>query len=149
MAVADDRLRAAGTVLLPVSQTRFESARGTILQFDDSPMEEGRPAFVLNPGPDQTRMEPVAGFDPSEVELEEYLGTYRSDEAEATYTVVLEDGKLSMKNRWGNGGSLAPVYPDAFRAGGTTFVFRREASGRITEVSAIQGRVWDLRFSRQ
>ncbi len=54
-----------------------------------------------------------------------------------------------MKNRWGMGGGLAPVYTDAFRAGGTTFVFRRDASGRITEVSTIQGRVWDLRFSKQ
>jgi CubicO group peptidase (beta-lactamase class C family) len=149
VAAADDRLRAAGTVLVPVSQTRFESARGTILQFDDTPTEGGRPALVLNPGPDQTLMEPVAGFEPTEARLAEYLGTYRSDEAEATYTVVLEDGELSMKDRWGRGGSLAPVYPDAFRAGGTTFVFRRDASGRITEVSAIQGRVWDMRFSRQ
>jgi hypothetical protein len=149
VAAAEDRLRAAGTVLFPVSQTRFESARGTILQFDDSPMDGGRPALVLDPGSGETRMEPVEEFDPTEAELAEYLGAYRSDEAEATYTVVLEDGKLSMKNRWGNGGSLAPVYPDAFRAGGTTFIFRRNASGRITEVSGIQGRVWDLRFARQ
>ena len=146
---ADDRLQAAGTELFPVSETRFQSARGTVLQFDDTPMEGGRPALVLDPGPDQVRMEPVATVDPSEAKLTEYEGTYRSDEAEATYTVVLEDGALSMRDRWGEGVRLTSLYPDAFRAGGDTFIFRRDAAGRITEMTLSQGRVWDLRFRRQ
>ncbi len=148
VATGDDGLRAAGTELLPVSRTRFQSARGTVLQFDDAPMEEGRPALVLNPGPDPIRMEPVAEFDPTEAEMTEYLGAYRSDEAEATYTVVFEDGELSMKDRWGEGSRLAPLYPDAFQSGGSTIIFRRNASGRVTEMTLSQSRVWDLRLRR-
>ena len=148
VAAANDRLRAAGTELFPVSETRFESARGTVLQVDDTPME-GRPRLVLNPGPDQVSMEPVAEFHPSEAELTEYTGTYRSDEAEATYTMVVENGDLHMKDRWGEGGRLAPLYPDAFQAGGSVLIFRRDASGRITEITLSQGRVWDLRFQRR
>ena len=42
----------------------------------------------------------------------EYVGTYRSDEAEATYAMVVEDGGLRMLNRWGEGRELAPLYPE-------------------------------------
>jgi CubicO group peptidase (beta-lactamase class C family) len=149
VAAGDDRLQAAGTELFPVSDTRFRSARGTVLQFDDTPMEEGRPGAVLNPDSDNIRLEPVAPFDPGEAELAQYTGSYRSDEAEATYAVEIEDGELVMKDRWGDGGRLAPLYPDAFRSGGSTLIFRRNASGQITEMTLSQGRVWDLRFRRR
>jgi CubicO group peptidase (beta-lactamase class C family) len=149
VATGGGQLRAAGTVLFPVSETRFESARGTVVEFDEAPGAEGRPALILNPGPGQVRMEPVAEFDPTEEELGEYLGTYVSDEAEATYAVVFEDGELKVEDRWGEGMTLAPVYPDAFRAQGSTIIFRRDASGRIAEFTLSQGRVWDLRFSRR
>jgi YD repeat-containing protein len=90
----------------------------------------------------------VADFDPTNAEMAEYTGTYRSDEAEATYTLEFEDGGLVMKDRWGNGRGLAPLYPDAFRSGGNTYIFRRDASGQITEMTLSQGRVWDLRFRK-
>lgn len=144
----DGRLQAAGTQLFPVSRTRFESASGTVLQFDETPMADGRPAATLNPGSDPVRLEPVPAFEPTAAELMEYAGTYRSDEAEATYTMVVENGGLMMRDRWGEGGRLVPLYPDAFQAGGNMVIFRRDAVGEITEVTLSQGRVWDLRFRR-
>ena len=108
-----------------------------------------RPAEVLNPGSDGVRLEPVADFDPTAAEMAEYTGTYRSDEAEATYTVEIEDGELVRKDRWGDRERLAPLYPDAFRSRGSTIIFRRDASGQITEMTLSQGRVWDLRFRRR
>ena len=144
----EDRLRAAGTELFPVGANRFRSARGTVLQFDDSPAAEGRPAVTLNPESDPVRMEPVAPFDPTEAELVEYTGTYRSDEAEATFTMVVENGALMLTDRWGEAGRLVPLYPDAFQAGGATVIFRRDASGRITEATLSESRVWDLRFKK-
>jgi CubicO group peptidase (beta-lactamase class C family) len=145
---ADDRLRAAGTELFPVGENRFQSARGTVLLFDGTPMSDGRPAVTLNPQSDNIRMEPVAAFDPAETELAEYVGTYRSDEAEATFTVVLEEDELRMKDRWGEGGRLSPLYPDAFDAGRRTIIFWRDGSGRITEATLSESRVWDLRFRK-
>jgi CubicO group peptidase (beta-lactamase class C family) len=143
-----DRLRAAGTELFPVAENRFESARGTVLQFDGPPTAEGRPRATLNPGPDEVRMEPVPPFEPTETELAEYTGTYRSDEAEATFTMEVRDGELKMVDRWGEEGRLVPLYPDAFQAGGATVIFRRDDSGRITEATLSESRVWDLRFRR-
>ena len=99
-------------------------------------------------GADNVRLEPVPEFDPSEAELAEYTGTYRSDEAEATYTVEIENGTFVMKDRWGQGSLLQPLYPDAFGAGGNTFIFRRDRSGTVVEMTLSQGRVWDLRFQK-
>ena len=59
-------------------------------------------------------LEPVADFAPTATELAEYAGTYHSDEAEATYTVVVEGGALVIKNRYGQASSMTPSYPNAF-----------------------------------
>jgi hypothetical protein len=61
---------------------------------------------------------------------------------------VLEEGRLYLRNRWGEGPTLVPMYPDAFRMGGSMAIFRRDSSGRITEVTLSQGRVWDIRFRK-
>jgi len=148
VAARNDRLLAAGTELYPVAGNTFESARGTVLQFDAAPLADGRPAATLNPDSEPVRLEPVPAFDPGPGELREYVGSYRSDEAEATYTMTVEEGSLVMKDRWGEGSTLRPIYPDAFGSGGTTLIFRRDASGRVTEMSWSESRVWDLRFRK-
>ena len=61
----------------------------------------------------------------------------------------IENGTFVMKDRWGQGQILQPIYPDAFSGGGTTFIFRRDSSGRVTEMSLSQDRVWDLRFKKE
>ena len=81
-------------------------------------------------------------------QLAEYSGAYYSDEAEVTYWVEIEDGTLVIKDRYGDAEELEPIYPDAFRQGGSTFIFRRDGSGEIAQASLSQGRVWDLRFER-
>lgn len=144
----EDRLQAADTELFPVEEGRFQSARGTVLQFGDILGEDGRPSAVLNPGSEDIRMEPVADFDPTEAELVEYTGTYRSDEAEATYTLAVENGTFAVKDRWGRARPLRPLYPDAFGLGGTTYIFRRDGSGQVVEMSWSESRVWDLRFRK-
>ena len=144
-------LRAQGMALIPVSATRFELPGGTAaLVFESTPFAEGRPAAVISsPGQPNVRIEPVGSFTPTAADLAAYEGTYRSDEAEATYTVAIEGGKLVMKDRWGAATPLEPQYPDAFELErGPTIVFRRGASGRVEELSLSESRVWDLRFRR-
>jgi hypothetical protein len=133
-----------------MSQTRFEAGGGrTVLEFDSEIFADARPAATMNTsGADGVRLEPVPVFDPTQADLQEYTGTYRSDEAEATYTVEIERGTFVLKDRWGQGRLLQPLYPDAFSGGGNTVIFRRDRSGRVTHMSFSQGRVWDLRFER-
>jgi hypothetical protein len=144
----EDRLLAAGTELFPVGEARFQSARGTVLEFEGVPTGGDRSGAILNPGTEDIRVEPVDEYDPTETQLAEFLGTYRSDEAEATYTVELENQTFVLKDRWGRGRLLQPLYPDAFSSGGNTFIFRRDSGGNVVGVSLSQGRVWDLRFKK-
>jgi CubicO group peptidase (beta-lactamase class C family) len=137
-----------GTLHVPTGENRFES-HSTVLEFETAPFADGRPAAVMHTaGADNVRLEPVPEFDPTEAELGEYVGTYRSDEAEATVSVEVERGSFVMKDRWGRGRLLQPLYPDAFGAGGNTYIFRRDPAGRVVEMSLSQSRVWDLRFRK-
>ncbi len=138
-----------GMQLAARSDTEFASAAGVSITFEGTADGGARPAATMNtPVADGVRIEPVGAFEPTAADLAAYVGTYRSDEAEVTYRVEVEDGALVLKDRYGDGESLAPVYPDAFTQGGSTFIFHRDGTGRITQASLSQGRVWDLRFER-
>ena len=138
-----------GMSLAAMSETEFASPAGVSIVFDGPAGSGARPGATMDtPVADDVRIEPVDGFEPTAADLAAYAGAYHSDEAEVTYWVEVEDGGLVLKDRYGDGQSLAPVYRDAFRRGGSTFIFRRDDTGRITEASFSQGRVWDLRFER-
>lgn len=145
----DGALRVGRTPLVPLSETRFRLRGDAVLEFDEEPAAHARPGAVLDaPGSPPVRLEPVPEFEPTETDLTAYLGTYRSDEAEATFTVKLEDGGLVFEDRWGRGETATPLYPDAFGLGGETIIFRRDEEERVVEMSLSQSRVWDLRFRK-
>ncbi|WP_420636050.1 serine hydrolase domain-containing protein [Candidatus Palauibacter sp.] len=137
-----------GLQLMAASETEFTAPAGVSIAFEAG-AEGGRPAAIMNtPGAVDVRIEPVGEFSPTAADLADYAGAYRSDEAEVTYWVEVEDGSLVLKDRYGDGETLDPVYPDAFTRGGTTYIFHRGDGGRVTEASLSQGRVWDLRLDR-
>jgi len=143
-------LRAGGTVLVPVGPTRFVAAgEGASLTFESTPFADGRPAAVLDrrdhPG---VRIEPVVMVTPTAQELAAYAGTYRSDEAEATYRVEVRDGTLTVVDRWGSAEALQPLYRDAFDTRGPGIVFRRDAGGAVVGFTWSESRVWGLDFQR-
>jgi len=87
---------------------------------------------------------------PSTEQLQAYVGTYESDEAETVLTVAVEKGHLVLKRRPATTIALSPLYADAFsgaRIG--TLIFRRDTAGRVTAFSVVQERVWDLRFTKK
>lgn len=138
-----------GMSLTAMSETEFASPAGVSIVFDAAGDGGTRPGATMDtPVADGVRIEPVEGFEPAASDLAAYVGAYHSDEAEVTYWVEVEDGGLVLRDRYGDGPSLVPVYPDAFRQGGSTFIFRRDETGRVTQASLSQGRVWDLRFER-
>ncbi|WP_419942025.1 serine hydrolase [Candidatus Palauibacter sp.] len=137
-----------GLQLMAASETEFTSPVVVSIAYEAG-AEGGRPAAIMNtPGAVDVRIEPVGEFSPTAADLADYVGAYRSDEAEVTYWVEVEDGSLVLKDRYGDGEALDPVYPDAFTQGGTTYIFHRGDGGRVTEASLSQGRVWHLRFDR-
>lgn len=151
MTTSDGNLRIAGQTLVPVGERRFVSAGGLAsLEFETAALSDGRPAAVLDrPDHPGVRIEPVAPVEPSAAELAAYAGTYRSDEAEATYRIEVAEGRLVAVDRWGDAMPLNPLYRDVFGVGGTTLVFGRDAAGRVNGVTWSESRVWGLRFVKE
>jgi CubicO group peptidase (beta-lactamase class C family) len=82
--------------------------------------------------------------------LTSFAGTYRSEEAETTLVVVVDGNSLVIKRRPDTRLVLRPRAIDTFDTDGGlgTVVFRRNAAGVVAELSVVQDRVWDLRFTR-
>lgn len=112
---------------------------------------EGRDRFLLQDSFGAvSRYKSMLGFTPKPGELEQFVGEYASDEAEAVYVVTLQGGHLTiaLRERPEADLELAPAYRDAFMASGSLIRFRREQNGAVSELSMGNERVWDLRFRR-
>jgi len=111
--------------------------------------EEGGRLRVVSEA-DETVYQRVEQWAPSGTEIAAFAGEYVSDEAEVTLTVAPEDGKLVLRRRPGTKIPLSPAYRDGFQAAGLGSVrFLRDRSGKVTELSVGEARVWDLRFRKQ
>jgi hypothetical protein len=90
----------------------------------------------------------VTPWAPTASDLSALTGTFVSDEAETTLRAVFENGRLVLKRRPDTTIALTPLYADAFSGAIGTVIFRRDG-GRVSGLSVVQDRVWDLRFVRQ
>ena len=81
------------------------------------------------------------------VKLDDYTGTYRSNELDVSYDFVIDNGKLVVKRRLMGSITIVPTYADAFTGGGT-WLFTRDSKGRVNSVLYTQGRVRRVRFDR-
>jgi CubicO group peptidase (beta-lactamase class C family) len=92
------------------------------------------------------------------IDLQPFVGRYRSDEADATYVFEIESGQgvFRVDRRPEIRIPLVATGPDAFRSDEptysaedqTVFRFYRDAAGRIAELGLTASRVRDLRFQR-
>ena len=139
-------LRAAGNgpVLLATSATRF------LVGDDDNEgvLERTTAGFTITDrlgSRDRFTRVPLAA--PTPAQLAGFVGSYVSDEAETTLTAAVDGTTLVLKRRPDTVIRLTPLYADAFRGSIGTVIFRREAS-RVTGLSVVQDRVWNLSFTR-
>jgi CubicO group peptidase (beta-lactamase class C family) len=135
-------LRAGNANLIPVSASRFVTGNGQTWEIVAG---SARVTDQYGTVDNYERVQPVK---PTADQLRQYAGTYVSQDAETTLTVAVEGQSLVVKRRPNTTIQLTPIYADAFSGLGTV-LFRRDASGRLTELSVVQDRVWDMRFRRQ
>jgi CubicO group peptidase (beta-lactamase class C family) len=142
-----DTLVAGNTRLLARSATEFASPNGARLAFAASGARPG--AVLVSADGDSVRWEPVAPAAPDAAKLAEYAGTYRSDEADATWTAAVVDGTLVVRQRHEVTAPLTPTYADAFTGREAPIVwFTRDARGRVDAMHFGMGRVRDLRLAK-
>jgi CubicO group peptidase (beta-lactamase class C family) len=146
---ADGRLTIAGAPMYALSDREFMvgGSPDQVARFESTGAD--RPTLVqMTGGFEVGRFLPVDTWSPSAADLEDFVGTYHSEDAEATLTVTVDDGRLFLE-RYPNPvrGAAAPaVYADAFDGGSVRF--HRDASGRVVELSRYSGRVYDMRYQR-
>ncbi len=132
------------TPLVPMSASRFETAARQTWEFDGKGGARSTDAFgrVNN----YARVKPAT---PTAAALATLAGTYYSGDAETTLRAAVEGGALVLKRRPDSTIALTPVYADAFQGSIGLVIFHRDAAGRVTSLSVVQDRVWDLRFDRR
>lgn len=138
-----------GLALAPLSGSEFQLENGSRMAFEDGP--NGAPAGLrlLTVDGDAIPFDRVADVSPVPEELAEYVGEYASEEAEVTYRVVVEEGKLVLRRKPDTSFALSPLYADGFEASiGWLVRFVRDPQGKVSELSFGLGRVRDLRLAR-
>jgi CubicO group peptidase (beta-lactamase class C family) len=142
-----------GSRLVPLSPSVFRVGQGDeVLTFEPAPgAERSRIRATVRGADDEpiqlAAYEPVEAYHPTPAQLSAYVGTYHSPDADATFTVMVDDGELVMLRRPADRFSLRAVYPDAFRGPGLVR-FHRDGAGRVVELGIRQARVHDIRFQR-
>jgi CubicO group peptidase (beta-lactamase class C family) len=132
------------TLLIAQSAHAFTDGARSMVTFDGkgrARIDEGSGAPV--------RLERVAAAQPTAAELAALAGAYASDEVETTLTARLREGALELAQRPDRVFPLVPLYQDAFDSDLGTIIFRRDRAGRVSGLSVVRERVWDLRFQRQ
>lgn len=91
---------------------------------------------------------------PDEAQLSEFTGRYTSDEADGSYSVVVEKGALMLKGSDLFGRQVGPSFPvspvarDLFRTPGVILRFNRGQEGKVNSLDLTNNRIRALRFYR-
>ncbi len=145
--VAQDALRMTpGGALAPQSGSTFRSPGGADVEFSGA--GGAMTMHVRSANGTEDAWERVERANPTSEQLAELAGTYRSADAEASVTMVVEGTALKVKARPDLVQTLSPLYADAFDSPLGVVIFRRDARRQVTAFSAVQDRAWDVRFDR-
>jgi len=89
-------------------------------------------------------------LDPTHVA--EYAGSYSNDELRATWTLVVQNGKLIRQQWMTEDEEVEPAFPDGFigdiSEGQFLMHFNRDSSGRVTSFDVATDMVRPMRFSK-
>jgi hypothetical protein len=92
------------------------------------------------------RAEPFA---PTPAQLEAFAGVYRSDEIEATYRLVIKEGRLRLERLKSAAAELEPLVADTFLGQPGVIRFTRDATSGVTGFVLEAGRVRGMRFWKE
>ena len=88
-------------------------------------------------------------FQPTEAALQSFIGTYHSEDADATYNIIWKDGILQTFLQPDIYSKLTPLYKNAFEnESGELLEFQYDKKGKITGFRFTTGRAWNIPFER-
>lgn len=111
---------------------------------------------VLATVPARTPAAPTAGartaapWTPSTTQLREFVGDYYSADVEATLSIQADNASgLLLMQRPASRVPMRTLTIDTFQAGNQPLSFKRDASGRVTELHLASSRAYDVVFRRR
>jgi hypothetical protein len=139
----------SGTELIPESPTVFVAATGGNRVHFDRRRDGRYDLRIVTPAHDTVPADFVPEPDTSAAALAAFVGTYYSDEADATLTVEVDStGGLVARRAPAARARLRPLYRDGFGSPAGRLVFVRDAAGSVTGMLLTASRVRNLRFRR-
>jgi hypothetical protein len=84
----------------------------------------------------------------SSKQLQEFTGTYRRDEIDMPYTIILRGGKLVIRSLKSHDLPRLPLAADLFRGRGNRVRSMRGAQGKVTGALLNTACVQNFRFER-
>ena len=150
-AVQDGRLHALGQPLplKSLGNGRFvtTSAPPVRITFD---VASGQPKRVTiePPGNPTEVLERTEPFAPTPAVLAEFAGTYRSEEIETVYRMVVRDGALVLERLKARPAPLTPLVADTFTSQPGAIRFVRDTGGRVSGFVLDGGRIRRMTFTR-
>jgi len=107
-----------------------------------------RQVQVTRAGSKPEIFEAVEAVSPAASQLQEYAGSYYSEELDTTYAFGVEEGKLYVKSKGTPRRALLPTYKDGFTVEGVQFEFSRDGRGRVGGFAVQAGRIRNVRFDK-
>ncbi len=149
------RIDAFGPVqeLAPISANRFSftgPGANTNAEAAFEKSSDGKSLLKLSRGGGRTDLfESVEPFAPAAEQLNEFAGSYYSEELDTVYKMVVENNRLLAVDRNGTKRPLTPSFRDAFATfSAAQFEFSRDARGRVAGFVVHAGRIRNVRFVR-
>ncbi len=134
-----NRFRFAGPGANPNAEAAFEKSSNGKLRLKLSRSGGKTDAF-----------DSVETFSPSAEQLNEFAGSYYSEELDATYRMIVENNRLFAVDRNGAKRPLTPSFRDAFATfAAAQFEFNRDGQGKVAGFVVHAGRIRNVRFVRK
>lgn len=136
-----------GARLVPMGGGQFTAGDNKLVFTLD---KDGKPsaAEVVDANGEVRRFAPEVEWKPTAADLAAFQGEWFSEEAGATYSVVVDGDKVFVKQRPATRLAMQPLYKDHFTVPGYVVWFTRDKDGKVSGMHVGASRMRDMPFVR-
>ncbi|HEX5832740.1 MAG TPA: serine hydrolase domain-containing protein [Pyrinomonadaceae bacterium] len=136
-----------GARLVPMGGGQFTAGDNKLVFTLD---KDGKPsaAEVVDANGEVRRFAPEVEWKPTAADLAAFQGEWFSEEAGATYSVVVDGDKVFVKQRPATRLAMQPLYKEHFTVPGYVVWFTRDKDGKVSGMHVGASRMRDMPFVR-